>query len=80
MSKINYVKQTHCPKCRSKNLLTFGLDQMCADCDWDNFKTLVDLGQMDDPEYAAIEHFYIHYKTSTENQESLISKEDSLTA
>lgn len=80
MSKINYVKQTQCPRCHSKNILTFGLDQMCTDCDWDNFKILVDLGQLDNPEQAAFEHFHINYKTSNEDHESVENFDDSLTA
>ncbi len=80
MSKINYVKQTHCPRCHSKNILTFGLDQMCTDCDWDNLKMLVDLGQLDDPEQAAFEHFHINYKTSNDDHESVENVDDSLTA
>lgn len=80
MSKINYVKQTQCPRCHSKNILTFGLDQMCTDCDWDNLKMLVDLGQLDDPEQAAFEHFHINYKTSNEDHESVETFDDSLTA
>ncbi len=80
MSKINYVKQTQCPRCHSKNILTFGLDQMCTDCDWDNLKMLVDLGQLDDPEQAAFEHFHINYKTSNDDHEPVENFGDSLTA
>ncbi len=80
MSKLNYVKQTQCPRCHSKNILTFGLDQMCTDCDWDNLKMLVDLGQLDDPEQAAFEHFNINYKTSNEDHELVGNFDDSLTA
>lgn len=80
MSKINYVKQTQCPRCYSKSILTFGLDQMCTECDWDNLKTLVDLGHMDDPDEAAFEHFNINYKSSQENHESSQNLKDSLIA
>lgn len=80
MSKINYVKQTQCPRCHSLNLMTFGLDQMCTECDWDNLKMLVDLGQLDDPEQAAFEHFHINYKSSKANHESMVAFDKSLIA
>lgn len=40
-------KKGKCPKCGSKEILTLGLDQMCCDCDWDNSRLLVELGQLD---------------------------------
>lgn len=79
MSKINYVKQSKCPHCQSASLLTYGLDQICTECDWDNLKLLVDLGQLDNPQLAAFEHFRITYKTSRRNQRSKIIREDLLT-
>lgn len=40
-------KKEKCPKCGSKEILTLGMDQMCCDCDWDNSRWLVELGQLD---------------------------------
>jgi hypothetical protein len=53
---------------------------MCSDCEWDNFKILVDLGQLDNPEEAATEHFQINYKTSNEHLDSDLIEDESLTA
>jgi len=46
-----------CPKCGAKEILTVGVDQMCCDCDWDNSRLLVGLGQFDNFFEAAHQQF-----------------------
>jgi hypothetical protein len=50
-------RQTHCPKCKSKDLLTQGPDQFCCDCDWDTCFEYVEMGLMNNLEAAAREHY-----------------------
>lgn len=51
------LKQSHCPKCRSANLLNEGPDQFCCDCDWDTCAEYVERGLMHNLELAFREHF-----------------------
>lgn len=57
MKKYLEVKRSECPICNSKNLYTMGIDQMCCDCDWNNFELLVNMGQMDNLSRAFQQHF-----------------------
>lgn len=50
-------KRSHCPKCRSANLLNEGPDQLCCDCDWDTCAEYVERGLMNNLELAFREHF-----------------------
>jgi hypothetical protein len=47
MNKKEFVKVTRCPRCGSFEIYNLDHDQMCLKCDWDNFKYLVDMGQLD---------------------------------
>lgn len=50
-------KKATCPSCGSQHIHTQSLDQLCLDCDWDNSRLLVDLGQMDSLVLAAHRQF-----------------------
>lgn len=71
MKKRAFTKVTHCPKCGTENIHTLGHDQMCMECDWDNFKLLVDQGQLDDIRRAAREQFGSQYEYPSESESNL---------
>ena len=50
-------KREKCPRCGSKQILTFGWDQLCCVCAWDNSRLLVNLGQLDNPFEAVKQQF-----------------------
>ncbi len=66
MKKREFIKFTRCPRCETENIHTLDHDQMCMECDWDNFQLLVDQGQLDDLRRAAREQFGSQYEYPSE--------------
>lgn len=55
--KKTKARYKNCKNCDSSNLLSFGPDQLCCDCDWHTCFEYVDKGFMNNLHYALGEHY-----------------------
>lgn len=56
-TKTKKVRHKNCRHCGSKNLLAFGPDQFCSECNWNTCFEYVAKGYMNNLMYAYCEHF-----------------------
>ncbi len=76
MNKRKFVKVTKCPRCGSNEIYNLDHDQMCLKCDWDNFKYLVDMGQLDNLSRAERAQFMGTKKKGGKKTTNSVSKEN----